>query len=78
MQRYFCGEKRALKGVEKCFLYSSWLDKFLRTHIKCCSPSLSIGKTKQVIKNFLFHSVLSIKCMVQPEGITEMCHRRRN
>lgn len=42
------------RGVEKCFLSSSWpfqtQDKFLRTHVRCCSPSLSIVETKQVIK----------------------------
>lgn len=48
------GQGGVLKGVEQGFLYSSHLfqtqDKLLRTHIKCCSPSLSIVKTKQVIK----------------------------
>lgn len=56
MQTFFAGDRGALKGAEKCFLYSSWLfqtqDKFLRTHVKCCSPSLSIVKIKTSNKKF--------------------------
>lgn len=52
----FAGDRGALKGAEKCFLYSSWLfqtqDKFLRTHVKCCSPSLARVKNKTGDKKF--------------------------